>query len=105
MSKVFITQEVAAVDYAPAAVFGDLVFVTSNSDRLSPIPSSVNNANTIARIRSVLADFAPDDYLVCTGAPTIMSICGAVLGDRLKRVLVWDGRAFNYFVVELGRKL
>lgn len=101
MSKVYVSQEVSNVDYAPAAVFGDLVFVTSSSDRLSPIPSSVNNANTISKIRSVLADFNSDDYLVCTGAPAVMSICGAVLGDRLKRLLVWDSRAFNYFEVKI----
>lgn len=101
MSRIFVTQEVAAVDYTPAAVFGDLVFVTSYNDRLSPIPSSINNTNTVGRIRSILADFNPDDYLVCTGAPTIMAICAAILGDRLHNILTWDNRSMSYFEVKL----
>ena len=101
MPKVFVTQEVSAVDYSPAAVFGDLVFVTSYNDRFSAIPTSLNNANTIEKIKSMLSDFNSDDYLICTGAPATMAICGAVLGGKLHNLLVWDNRSMSYFEIKL----
>lgn len=102
MPRVFISQEVSTVDYAPAAIHGDLVFVTSYNDRFSPNPNSVNNTDTIDKINRVLADFKSDDLLVCTGAPAIMALCGAVLGDRLKRLLIWDNRMYSYFEIKLN---
>jgi hypothetical protein len=101
MSKVYITQEVSAVDYTPAIQFGDLVFVTSAADRLSNHHQSLNNGIVFDKISQVLKDFAEDDYLVCTGAPVHMALCGSILGARLKKVLVWDNREFKYFEIIL----
>lgn len=99
MSKVYVTQEVPSVDYTAATEFGDLVFVTGFNDRLSSHPSSLNNATVLADIEDRLRGFGPNDYLVCTGAPAHMALCGAVLGDRLKQLLVWDNREMRYFTI------
>lgn len=99
--RVFVTQEVPSVDYTPAIDYGDLVFVTSNGDRLSPHPQSLNNTVIMEQIGRKLADFTHDDYLVCTGAPAQMAIVAARLGDRLKKLLVWDNREMKYFEVKL----
>lgn len=96
--KVFCTQEALNVDYAPALEFGDLVFVTSMGDRASPIPTSLNNDEIVDKIRFRLKDFTEDDYLLCTGAPNWMAICGSVLGDRLRKLLIWDKRENRYFI-------
>lgn len=101
MSQVFISQEVASVDYTPAIEFGDLVFVTSANDRLSPHQHSLNNVNIMDKIRHELSNFNEDDFLVCTGAPANMVLCGAVLGSKLKKMLVWDNRMNNYFEVKI----
>ena len=102
MSKVFISQEVNAVDYAPATQFGDLVFVSSVMDRLSPYTQSLNNEAILNKITNRLMDFDPEnDYLICTGAPAHMAMCGSILGKRLRRLLVWDSREGKYFVAKL----
>lgn len=104
MSKVFITQESSSVDYTPATEFGDLVFVTAASDRFSPHVGSYINDEILDRIKQRLADFTKEDYLICTGAPTVMAICGAVLGERLTKVLVWDSRVCAYHQIDLRGK-
>lgn len=98
MTKVYCTQEALSVDYTPALEYGDLEFVTSAGDRASPIPISLNNEEIIEKIRFRLKDFTEDDYLLCTGAPVWMAICGAILGNRLCKVLVWDKRDNKYFI-------
>lgn len=99
--KVFITQETSTVNYSLAVNWGDLVFITSANDRLSPHASSINNVNLIAQMAKVLEDFTPDDYLICTGAPAHMAIVGSILGPKLKNLLVWDNRETKYFEVTL----
>ena len=99
--KVYCTQESLNVDYTPALEFGDLVFVTSVGDRASSIPTSINNEEIIDKIRFRLKDFTEDDYLLCTGAPNWMAICGSILGDRLRKLLVWDNRENRYFIIKV----
>jgi hypothetical protein len=99
--KVFITQEVSTVNYSLAIGWGDLVFVTAQKDRLSPHSKSVNNAQLLDHMAKVLSTFTEDDYLICTGAPAHMAIAGAMLGPRLKHLLVWDNRENAYFEVNL----
>lgn len=100
MPKVFVTQENSSVDYLPACQFGDLVFVTGSSQRISHHPQSIDTAMVMNQIRITLQNFDPDeDYLLCTGSPTIMAICGAMLGGDLKKILNWDNRAHKYFEI------
>lgn len=101
MSKVFVTQENSAVDYLPATKYGDLVFVIGSNQRLVPYAQSVENKLVIEQIRTVLLDFnADEDYLLCTGSPTIMALCASELGPDLKKILNWDNRMRDYFIVE-----
>lgn len=101
MNRVFVTQETTSVDYTPATKFGDLIFVTATSDRFSPHLNSLNNINIVNKIKCTLADFQEGDFLVCTGAPVNMALCGMVLGDKLKRILCWDNRMNDYFEVKV----
>jgi hypothetical protein len=100
MAKVYVTQESGSVDYLPACAFGDLVFVTGSGQRISHLPQSIDTQLVMEQINTVLADFDSDeDYLLCTGSPTIMAICGATLGEDLHKILSWDNRAHKYFEV------
>ena len=100
MSKVYITQENSSVDYMPATKFGDLVFITGSNQRLSNHPNSLENKVILNQIETVLREFDPEeDYLLCTGSPTIMAICGSVLGEDLRKILNWDNRAHEYYEV------
>ena len=98
---VFVTQEVSTVDYSQAAKWGDIVFITSGNDRLSPIPGSLNNKGIINKIHRVLEAFERGDLLVCSGSPAIMVISAAVIGDKLERVLSWDAKSSSYFEVQI----
>jgi len=99
--RVFVTQEALNVDYAPALEFGDLVFVTSASDRASPVPTSLNNDEIVEKMRFRLKDFEEDDYLLCTGAPVWMAVAGSILGTKLRKQLVWDKRENKYFIIKV----
>jgi hypothetical protein len=97
MAKVYVTQENNNVDYLPACKFGDLVFITGSNHRVSHHPQSLNTKETLDKIIYTLEHFNSDeDYLLCTGSPVIMAICGSVLGNRLRKVLNWDNRAYQY---------
>lgn len=100
MPKVYITQENGGVDYMPATKFGDLVFVSGSNQRFSPHKASLDNKLIINQIENMLKDFNVDeDYLLCTGSPTIMAVCGFLIpGDKL-RILNWDNRSRDYFEV------
>lgn len=101
-TQVFVTQEVPTVDYTPAAKWGDIVFVTGSNDKLSPIQGSLNNKVVIDKIKRVLEGFNHGDLLICSGSPAIMAIASAVIGDKLAKVLSWDGRSGSYFEVYTG---
>lgn len=101
MSKVYVTQENSAVDYLPATKYGDIIFVVGSNQRLVPHPGSMDNRLVLEQLRTVLMEFNPDeDYLLCTGSPTIMALCASELGPDLKKILNWDNRMRDYFVVE-----
>ena len=101
MAKVYVTQENSAVDYMPATKYGDLVFVIGSNQRLVPHPESIDNKLVLEQISTVLMEFDPEeDYLLCTGSPTIMALCASELGSDLRKILNWDNRMRDYFVVE-----
>ena len=101
MNSSFILQENSAVDYLPATKYGDLVFVIGSNQRLVPYTQSVENDLITEQIRTALLDFNPsEDFLLCTGSPTIMALCASELGPDLKRILNWDNRMRDYFIVE-----
>lgn len=100
MAKVYVTQESSSVDYLPACEFGDLVFITGSNQRISPLPQSIDTQLVLEQIAKILTGFNPEeDYLLCTGSPTIMAICGATLGEDLHKILSWDNRARKYYEV------
>lgn len=98
--KVYVTQE-SQLDYTSALKYGDIVFLSAPGDRLSGISASLGNEEIVRKINSRLAEFTEDDYLLCTGAPAHMAIAGAALGDRLKKMLVWDNRTSTYFPLRI----
>ena len=100
-TTVFVTQEVATVDYTPAIQWGELHFVTGSNDRMSPIPQSLNNKIILDKIDRELEHFKTDDVLVCSGSPAIMTIIAAKLGEKLTRILAWDGRSSSYFEIKI----
>lgn len=98
--KVYVTQE-SQLDYTSALKYGDIVFLSAPGDRLSGISASLGNEEIVRKINNRLEDFTENDYLLCTGAPAHMAIAGSALGNRLKKMLVWDNRTSTYFPLRI----
>lgn len=105
MAKVYITQETTNADYTPAVKFGDIIFISGVHDRISPFTHSLNNSDILKRVQSICETFEPEDYLVCSGSPTMMAIVGNLLGDRLNNILVWDNREAVYHTLNVKKVL
>lgn len=85
------------LDLTPAAVYGELVVIFDNGKAaLTPDPS-------IRRLRLVLKDYGPDDYLLPVGSPTLIGWATAIAADNNRgqvKMLVWDREAREYVVSE-----
>lgn len=91
MSKVFVVQENARLDYAPAEAYGDVVFMTA--DEFSPVSSSIKNRDIKADIERHMSNFDPaTDHLVLTGNPVVMGYAFHLAMLKANRVmcLQWD---------------
>jgi len=110
MSKVFILQEVMrrdkvtgrttpAHDFAPAAVYGEIVFVIDAQSRPSIIGRTLAN-----QLKDVLKDFTEGDYLLPVGDPSMILVAGAILGKMHKtfNVLQWERRQRAYIAMEIN---
>lgn len=107
--RVFVTQENAMLNYAPAEHFGEVVFLTSRET--SPIAGSLANATIVDEVSRRLADFDFErDYICPSGSPTVTGVAFFLLGqqtarapaNRTLRVLRWSNRDRVYQLVPLN---
>lgn len=97
-SRVFVTQENSQLNYTNAEAFGEVVFLTSQE--VSPIPSSLVNAEIMAEMARKLHDFDFDtDFIAPSGSPVVSGMAFLILGgmakaDRPRKVCVlrWSNR-------------
>lgn len=96
---VYIVQEVDGRSFLPAQRFGALQLLMENNRRsihLNPTP-------VIRELDEKLQDAKPGDYLVPAGNPTAIAIAAVLLALRTQgqfRVLQWDNRDHEYYVVD-----
>lgn len=91
--RVFVTQENTNLNYQPAEVYGEVLFLTRHD--VSPIKGSLTNEALVAEVRSKLASFDSYlDYIVPTGSPAVAAIAFALLRERTDRfnLLRWSNR-------------
>lgn len=103
-SKVFITQEVASLNYLPAQSFGELVPLTR--DDVSSVKGSLINTRIAQDVAHKLQDFNPNiDFIVSSGSPMVAAIVFMELGRRFKQVTVlrWSNRDQCYTPVTIGQ--
>jgi hypothetical protein len=78
--RVFVTQESDQLNYSHAEHFGEIHFLTRRE--LSPVPSSLVNAEVMAELAAKLANFDLDhDYLAPSGSPAVCGLAFFVLGS------------------------
>lgn len=84
-------------DLSPAEDYGPLVYLLEHGDSpLRPVP-------TLAKLRSGLANFTEQDYLLLIGNPCLIgwatALASQASGGRV-RLLQWSARSNSYVVVE-----
>jgi len=109
-SKVYILQEVMrrdretgritpAHDFAPAAVYGELVFVVDAQSR-----PSIMGRKLVNQLKEVLKFCTEDDYILPVGDPSMILAAGAILGKQNQafKVLQWEKRQRAYITMEIN---
>lgn len=86
-----------ALDLSKAKVFGQLKEVVSEFDDLLFMDK------VVAQVKSVLADFTEDDYLLAIGDPTVIALCAGEVFRKngTVKMLKWDRRLRTYLELEL----
>jgi len=78
----------------PATEYGDLRFIIPTGDRPGYDPEA-----SLQYIRPAMADFMPEDFIVCVGDMALVSWAVALAArttDGYVQLLRWDARADNY---------
>jgi hypothetical protein len=112
MSKVYVVQEplrkdretglvVPKIDLAYAEPFGEIVIVLDWSDT-----RKLSATELVWKVRHILADYKPEDYVLMVGSPTAMWLVGAIAAEKADgyvKTLEWDNvhRRYNVFTVNL----
>jgi hypothetical protein len=88
------------VDYSPALDHGDSLSVVTRYEADQVIGGSEMAKNMVEDLRSFAMAYNPDkDYIIPTGAPTMILLVGMLLhaaGHRRVRMLKWSPRDRRY---------
>ena len=95
---VYVVQDQPAKNLLPAQDYGKLKFM------LPVITSQLNVQDSVEKIRSELADFQHDDYLLPIGDPVLIGAAVAIAGKKTGgsvRCLKWDKQERRYYEVSV----
>jgi len=106
-SKVYVIQEVAGtnqgnpkINIIGAAKYGDFVFCLPEMAQIIFSPGPL-----IFKLRKILKDFTPNDYLLCIGDPAIIIVAGSIVSDITNgkyKLLKWDRQERRYYPIEIN---
>lgn len=109
MSTVYVVQNahrrdmatgalVPVHDLTPALRYGELRYL------LPPGPVLLSTEHAVKALKQQLAEFTPDDYLLCIGDPSAIAlvsmVASTVTAGRVK-LLVWDKPSKAYIPVPI----
>jgi len=109
MNKVYVAQEavyrdrdtgmmVPRFDVTPAAVYGDIEFLTpAKTTALLPGP-------TVQTLKHKLRNFSDEDYILPAGDPTIIAmVCmvAAMMNRGRVKMLKWDRLTHAYITINI----
>ena len=104
---VYVVQEIAGTrDGRPkfnimgAAEYGDLKFLLDERSQMifSPVP-------LIFKLKNLVKDFKPTDYLLLTGDPAIIGVVCSLVSDTTNgryNLLKWDRQEKRYYPIEIN---
>lgn len=106
-SRVFVVQQhlrrndsgvlVPKHDLTPAAKFGELVYVMRAED------NPTDGSDILGRMRRVLKDITPDDYILPIGSTVLMVLVGVIAAEYQAKLnfLYWNGKDRDYRVTAI----
>ena len=93
---VYVLQHPAPqINILSASDFGYLVIWLPSTDNML-----YSTAPFIRKMRKNLQDFKPDDYILCTGDPSIIGLSTAIVSDITQgqfNLLKWDRQERRYY--------
>lgn len=96
MSRVYVVQGNAKLDFTKAEVHGEVVVLLEKD---FPIyrPDQMKEAH-ISILQQGLALFGEDDFLLLSGDPINIGLCFSILANEMHHinVLKWDNRETDY---------
>ena len=105
MPKVYVVQEIAGTregrpkfNIMGAAQYGDLKFLLDERSQIIFSPGPL-----IFKLRSMLKNFKPTDYLLLTGDPAIIGVTCCIVSEYTNgkfNLLKWDKQEAKYYPIE-----
>lgn len=93
---VYVLQHPAPqINILSASDFGYLVICLPSTDNML-----YSTAPFIRKMKKNLQDFRPDDYILCTGDPSIIGLSTAIVSDITQgqfNLLKWDRQERRYY--------
>lgn len=98
MNKVWVLQENVHLDYAPAAEWGDVEFITRHD--VSPFKRSQQAEGFESDMKKFISKYIPGtDYIILTGNPVAIVKLGMDIPRGEHKFLKWDVRRNQYHEV------
>lgn len=103
-ATVWVTQESPLLDYTDAERYGEVRFITA--DEFTASEHSLRNVEIFKAIDRALASYdTATDYVLSSGAPSIVAAVFYVLGSRYPkadiRFLAWNNRDRQYRLLRI----
>jgi len=107
MAKVYVLQELPGTrsgrpkfNIIGASKYGELKVLLPEHSQIILSPGPL-----IFKLRQLLKDYTPEDYLLLTGDPAIIGVACSVVSDLTNgqyKFLKWDRQEATYYPVEIN---
>ena len=104
--KVYVVQEIAGTregrpkfNIIGAAEYGDLEFLLDERSQMIFSPGPL-----IIKLKNLIRDFRPTDYLLLTGDPAIIGVVCSLVSEQTNgryNLLKWDRQEKRYYPIEI----
>jgi hypothetical protein len=106
-SKVYVTQEIPGtregrpkINIIGASKYGELIFLLPELSQIIFSPGPL-----VFKLRKLLRDYTPEDYLLLTGDPAIIGVACSIVSDITNgkyKLLKWDKQERQYYPIEIN---
>ena len=106
-SKVYVTQEIPGtregrpkINIIGASKYGELVYLLPELSQIIFSPGPL-----VFKLRKLLRDYTPEDYLLLTGDPAIIGVACSIVSDITNgkyKLLKWDKQERQYYPIEIN---